>query len=249
VGIGIYVNGKIKHQENAPIINLSDTVKITSTGNGIYAAGYSTYNINGAYIEGVEAGLAIKSGVFNILDGTIFGTGEDKTPTSGNNNGINPSGAGIQMESNVGYKGDIELSVKDGTIRSKQGNSIYEYVVNSSPTKVKKISLSGGNYLSDVGKDTIRISTQMEGAHPTFVKGGTYSSDPTKYLASGYSVVKNSNTSYEVVSSTMSVFNESSNDSKTSTVLLILMAIILIGLAVVAFLKRERILTFLRNGH
>ena len=37
-GAGVYVNGNIKHLENAPIINLSDTVKITSTGNGIYSA-------------------------------------------------------------------------------------------------------------------------------------------------------------------------------------------------------------------
>ena len=94
-GTGIYVNGNIQHEDNSPIINLAKTTKITSTGNGIYAAGYATYNINGAYIEGKESGLGIKSGEFNIIDGTILGTGEDKTPTSGNNNGINASGSAI----------------------------------------------------------------------------------------------------------------------------------------------------------
>lgn len=88
---GIYVNGNIQHENNSPVINLSNTAKITSTGDGIYAAGYATYNINGAYITGVQTGLGIKSGIFNILDATIIGTGEDKTPTSGNNNGINAS--------------------------------------------------------------------------------------------------------------------------------------------------------------
>jgi len=117
-GAGIYVNGNIQHQNNAPIINLTSTTKITSTGNGIYAAGYATYNINGAYISGVESGLGIKSGVFNILDGTILGTGEDKTPTSGNNNGINASGTAIQIESNPGYSGNIELNIKKGTLKS-----------------------------------------------------------------------------------------------------------------------------------
>ena len=99
-GIGIYVNGNIQHENNFPIINLSNTSNITATGNGIYAAGYATYNINGAYINGKESGLGIKAGVFNILNGTIIGSGEDKTPPGSNNNGINPAGVAIQIESN-----------------------------------------------------------------------------------------------------------------------------------------------------
>lgn len=74
-GAGIYVNGFIKNENNSPIINLSSTANISSSGNGIYAAGYATYNIDGAYISGVESGLGIKSGVFNILNATIIGSG------------------------------------------------------------------------------------------------------------------------------------------------------------------------------
>jgi len=126
-GIGIYVNGNIQNQNNSPIINLGKTAKITSTGNGIYAAGYATYNINGAHIEGKESGLGIKSGNFNINNGTILGTGEDKTPTSGNNNGINPSGVAIQIESNSGYTGNIELGTEAKFLTTDyEGNDIEE---------------------------------------------------------------------------------------------------------------------------
>ena len=126
-GAGIYVNGNIQHENNSPIINLTNTSKITSTGNGIYSAGYATYNINGSYIEGIESALGIKSGVFNIKNCTIIGTGDDKTPTNGNNNGINPSGTAIQIESNKNYKGNIELNIESGKIESKKSYTIYEY--------------------------------------------------------------------------------------------------------------------------
>lgn len=205
-GIGIYVNGNIKHQDNSPIVNLSKTAKITSNGNGIYSAGYATYNINGASISGDESALAIKSGIFNIYDGKFTGTGEDKTPTTGNNNGINPSGAAIQMESNSKYAGDIELYIKDGQFESKNGNVIYEYTTNDVKTKVKNISITGGTYIAKQDKNVFTFSDSFKNSHSGFITGGVYSSDPSLYLKSGYSALKNSNSLYEVGSSTMDVF-------------------------------------------
>ena len=237
-GAGIYVNGNIQHQENAPVINLSDTVNITSTGNGIYSAGNATYNINGATISGVESGLGIKAGTFNIFDGTIRGTGEDKTPTTGNNNGINPSGAAIQMESNKGYAGNINLSIKDGTFESKDGNVIYEYTVNGSDSELDNINLSGGTYTSKVDKDVFRLSDSFTNNHTGFISGGTYSSNPTIYLKSGYGVTEN-NSTYEVISSTISVFGEMNGKNGTATPVLIILALSIIG--IIIYLNRKRI--------
>lgn len=207
-GAGIYVNGNIKNQNNSPIINLSSTTKISSSGNGIYASGYATYNINGAYISGHDAGLGIKSGVFNILNGTIIGSGEDKTPTSGNNNGINASGVAIQIESNPGYAGNIEISIENGLINSKNSNVIYEYTVNNSSTMVKKIDISGGTFISDAKKEVFELSQSFMSKHQGFISGGIYSSEPTKELKSGYSVDKNENSLYEVVRDSINVFRE-----------------------------------------
>lgn len=228
-GAGIYVNGNIQHEDNPPIINLTNTSKITSTGNGIYAAGYAIYNINGAYISGEESGLGIKSGKFNILDGTIIGTGPDKTPTSGNNNGINASGTAIQIESNKGYKGDIELVIKNGTINSKNSNVIYEYTVNNAPTKVKNITLSGGTYTSDANKPVFSLSNSFTSTHQDFITSGTYSSNPTNFLKSGYSTSQNEKSLYEVTKSTMQVFaakNENNSISYTPLIIIIITTII-----------------------
>lgn len=241
-GAGIYINGHIQHKENQPIINLTNTSKITSTGNGIYAAGYAIYNINGAYISGEESGLGIKAGVFNILDGTIIGTGEDKTPTSGNNNGINASGTAIQMESNKGYKGDIELYIKNGTIKSKNSNVIYEYTVNNTPTKVKNISLTGGSYTSEVNKPVFSLSDSFTSIHQGFISGGTYSSNPDDFLKSGYSASLNENSLYEVTKSTMQVFatKEGNNNSSFPNIIIIFAVAIL---SFIIFINRNKILT------
>lgn len=237
-GAGIYVNGNIKHEDNAPVINLSDTVNITSTGNGIYSAGYATYNINGASISGVESGLGIKSGKVNIFDGTIKGTGEDKTPTSGNNNGINPSGVAIQLESNPGYSGNIELNIKKGNIESNYSNVIYEYVVNNTSTKVKSINLTGGTYTSKANKNVFSLSDSFKSTHPSFISGGTYSSNPSSYLKSGYTV-NETNSKYEVISSTISVFGEKETNTNTTTILLIIIPVIILSFLTYKKLKKK----------
>lgn len=242
-GAGIYVNGNIKHEDNSPIINLSDTTHITSTGNGIYAAGYATYNINGAYIEGKESGLGIKSGVFNILDGTIVGSGDDKTPTTGNNNGINASGSAIQIESNASYKGNIELTIKNGTINSKNSNVIYEYTVNNTDTKVKDISISGGTFTSDIGKDVFELSNSLKETHPHFITGGEYSSDVSTFVASSHEIVKNGSL-YEVASSTMGVF-AAKNDNNNVPLLSIIIPLIIVF--IIIYLNRKKIFTLINS--
>jgi len=245
-GIGIYINGYIQNQNNAPIINLNNSTNITSTGVGIYSAGYATYNINGASISGTEAGLAIKSGIFNILDASIKGIGKDKTPTSGNNDGINPSGVAIQIESNPGYSGDIELVIKNGTFTSENSHVIYEYTTNNNSTEVNSIKITGGSYVSKKNKNVFLLSNSFKNTHPNFISGGTYSSDPTDYLKNGYSATLNSNNLYEVVNNSVSTF--SSNTSNNSTPIIIVMIIILlIGIGTFIYFKRDNIFNFINS--
>ena len=244
-GIGIYVNGNIKHENNSPIINLGKTAHISSSGDGIYSAGYATYNIDGAYISGKEAGLAIKSGVFNIKDGIIVGSGEDKTPTSGNNNGINPSGAAIQIESNPEYIGNIELNIENGTIQSKNSNVIYEYVVNNSNTQVKNINISGGKFISDSNKDVFSLSDSFKNNHKGFISGGTYSSNPNEFLKNGYTTNKNENNLYEVITGTISVFGfNNSNNNNIFIPFIILASIIILG--IITYLNRTKIVSIFK---
>ena len=188
-GIGVYINGNIQHTTNAPVITLGSTADITSDGPGIYAAGYAVWNINGATISGVEAGLGIKSGEFNITDAIVTATGEDKTPTAGYGNGINPSGAAIQIESNKGYAGNIELNIEGGTFTSEKGIAIYEYLDDKSSnpateTAVSSIVLSGGEFTSAEGKPVMALSEEFVDEHTEteFIEGGVYKSGDEETL-------------------------------------------------------------------
>ena len=245
-GAGIYVNGNIQNENNFPIINLTDTARISSSGTGIYAAGYATYNIDGAYISGSQSGLGIKSGIFNISNGIIRGSGEDKTPTSGNNNGINASGTAIQIESNPNYKGDIELNIKDGTIESENSNVIYEYTVNNSTTEVKNINITGGTFISNSKKEVFSLSDSFKTNHQGFISGGKYSSNPTNYLKNGYSVSENEDSLYEVVSGTISVFGLNSKSKSNFPIIFITTTSIII-LGIVIYLNRNKIFNLLKN--
>ena len=251
-GVGVYVNGYIKHLDNAPIINLGKTAKIKSDGVGIYSAGFSRYYVNGAWIEGVEAGLGIKSGTVKILDGTILGTGEDKTPTTGNNDGINPSGAAIQIESNNSYIGNIELDIRGGTIKSIKSYAIYEYTVGSANTKIKTISLSGGTYLAKSDYPVLKMSDSFNGVHTGFISGGLYSSSPSSYLEDGYSSKENGDSLYEVVNKDMSsekklqTNNEQDNKKRNNNWIYYSIAItIFVTLSILIYLNFSDILRFL----
>lgn len=242
-GIGIYVNGFVQNQINSPTINLSSTTNIISTGSGIYAAGYATYNINGAYIEGKESGLGIKSGVFNILDATIIGTGEDKTPTNSNNNGINASGTSIQIESNPGYTGNIELNIKNGTFKSNKSYVVYEYTLNNNPTQIKNIAISGGTFISTAGKNVFLLSDSLKENHKGFISGGTYSSNPTNLLKNGYIASLNDNSLYEVVHNSTGVFKVKTNNNSNPFIIITIIILIIISI-IFSYINRKKIFNF-----
>ena len=239
-GAGIYTNGNIKDKNNAPIINITDKAKITSTGNGLYIAGYSTINIGKSYISGIESAIGIKSGILNIDGATIICTGEDKTPTEGYNNGIKASGTTIQIESNNGYTGDIELNIKSGNLTSKYSNVIYEYIGKGNTTTVKSINLSGGNYVSEKNKDIFLLSNSLQTKHKKFITGGTYTSNPNKYLKDSYTSTLDNN-KYTVIKSTMKEIFFTKQLNKPKNLNFIITIVIIITLGLILYFNRTKI--------
>ena len=113
-GTGIYVNGNIIHNENAPVINIYKSAKISAVSQGIYAAGFATWNIeDGASVEGTT-GIEIRSGILNVNGGTIKGTAIP-TETTPNGNGATTDGAGIAIVQHT-TKNTIKVTVTKGLI-------------------------------------------------------------------------------------------------------------------------------------
>lgn len=245
-GIGIYVNGNIKDSKNAPVVNILEGAEITSTGNGLYIAGYSIFNIGKSYISGLQSGIGIKSGILNIDGATVVCQGKDFTPTEGYNNGMKASGTTIQIESNNGYAGNIEMNIKNGNFKSKNSHVIYEYIGKGNNSLVNSINVSGGIFLSESGKNVFSLSNSFKEKHPNFIMGGKYSSDPSSYLSPGYtSILENNlfhvtkNTIKEIVFNTKNImFNPRNNIFKVLIIFSISTIFIILG-----YLNRRKIVS------
>ncbi len=185
-GHGIYVNGNIQHKENCPIINIYEGAKITTPGDGIYAAGYAKWNIEGATITG-GLGLGIKAGIFNLKNVTVIATDSYKE-AEGYGNGINSTGAAIQIESNNGYAGAIDITIDKGSYTSNHGYAVQHYLNIDKKTKIvsdNKLNnlVINGAKVSSLEKDKAIIAVAGD---KILVTGGTFSSSVAKYITSEY---------------------------------------------------------------
>lgn len=194
-GSGIYVNGNIQDTTNYPVINIKN-VTVNSEGNGIYLAGYAKTIIESSDIYGKENAIGIKAGILNIKSGNFSTDGVENIPTSGSTSSINPSGTTLQIESNIAYKGDIDITIEGGTFESENSHVIYEYIGNGTSTRVINFLITGGTFVSP--KNVFLLSDSFIGSNSPFIKGGTYSSNPSSYIISGYKV-EVIDTDYEVV--------------------------------------------------
>lgn len=242
-GVGVYVNGNIKHMDNSPVVNIGDGSDITSTGNGLYIAGYTTVNIGKANISGDESGIGIKAGNLNIKGATVTSDGADKTPTEGFNNGIKASGTALQIESNSGYAGNMKINIDSGTFRSKNSYTIYEYIGKGTSTQVTSMDISGGTFSGNSGKGVFGLSDSFKNNNGKFISGGKYSSDPSSYLKSGYTANKDGDFYIVTASSSKLVSGDSVNTDDSNGVLKVIATVVIIGVAVVLiYLNRSTIL-------
>lgn len=247
-GVGVYVNGKIKDEKNHPVVNIGDDAEITSTGNGLYIAGYATFNIKGAYIEGDESGIGIKSGILNIDGATIYSEGIDKTPTGGYNNGIKASGTAIQIESNSGYTGDMVINIDSGTIRSKNSYAVYEYIGKGTDTMVDYMDISGGTFRAEGNKPVFGLSNSFKSMHGSFISGGKFTSNPSEYLEAGYSAKVENDLYVVTASSSKLVSGDGTSGDGGSSVLKIIATIIIVGIAIVLiYMNRNSIISLFRK--
>ena len=186
-GHGVYINGTIKDIDaNSPIINLGPTSKVTSIGNGIYAAGYAVWNLEGD-VEGSDA-LSIKSGIFNISGGTYHATGEFADPAEANGNGSENTGAAVSITSNSGYAQNMEVNISGGEFKSDNGYALYEGIatkdnVPAANESTVKLNVEDGIFISNESKPAIAIT---QAADKKVVTGGTFISGSTASNVSEY---------------------------------------------------------------
>lgn len=167
VKTGISIYGDIQVIDSAePIVNIGPKAVIKSEeATAVYGAGYSTMTIEGS-LTGVESAIGIKAGKYNFKNAKLLATGPKKAG-SYNGSGINETGAAIQIESNNGYAGNIEIVIDGGEYTSSYGNVIYHYLAPKTEDEVveskllKPVQIKGGTFkgtLDMMKPDEIEIS-------------------------------------------------------------------------------------------
>ena len=121
-GNGIAENG-------GTVINIyPGAVVENNISTALYIPQDGVVNVYGGTITGKASAIALKSGELNISGGLLKATGELVDPPEGWSNGINASGCTIQIESNIGYTGNVKLNITGGTLVSEHGFALYEYL-------------------------------------------------------------------------------------------------------------------------
>ena len=137
--------------------------------------------------------VGIKSGILNISGGTLKATGARNLSVVNNNNGINPSGAALQIESNEIYAGNIEININDGTLVSENAVPVYEYDSTETATRVINFNITGGTFISNNYDSNLVFSSNFNNAFQGFITGGTFNKvipNIGSYIADGYTVVE-----------------------------------------------------------
>lgn len=186
-------------------MNIHPSAVLTSgKDTAIYHPGRGTITIDGAEITGYNSGIGIKSGTMVIKNGAkISCVGPNEAPTDGYSNGINASGAAIQIESNKSYYGNMVITIDDATVVSTNGYAIYEYANKTDDAddalRVKSLDITSGTFAggSDVDGQVFAVSSVTDMTGIISITGGEFSSDVSKYIAPGY-VCNSSGESYIV---------------------------------------------------
>lgn len=187
-GHGVYINGSIKKIEgNVPQITLTETSKVTSIGNGIYAAGYAHWMLAGD-ISGSDA-LSIKSGTFTITGGDYRGTGSFADPPEAHGNGSENTGAAISITTNAGYAPKTNVTITGGTFISENGYAFYEGIAKkadgtpAAEASTAVISITNGTFTGSKTNEAITADIAITTAKDKqVVSGGTFNKMPDDAL-------------------------------------------------------------------
>lgn len=194
-GSGIYVNGNIKNVTNYPVVNVLDGATIEADDTGIYQAGHSFITVGKASITATGSGIGIKAGKLVLNGPTVKATGPASEPSS-YNNGINTVGAAIQIESSIGYAGNMDIQINGGTYESVNNSTIVEYLASATSsqeatteTEVEAIEITDGTFVAKEGEDVFATSDNFKTENTEFINGGTFSSDVKEFLKDGVETV------------------------------------------------------------
>ena len=168
-GAGIYVNGQITDENNAPVISLTNTkiCDVDNASQGMYLAGYATTTLTNCDITGMT-GVEIRAGKLTVNGGSLKATAAYSVNPNGN--GSTTEGAAIAIAQHTTKK-NIEVTLNGGTYTGEKAISESNPQRND-PAPQVAMSVTAGTFVGDV------VTADVT----NFISGGTFSTPVREYV-------------------------------------------------------------------
>lgn len=174
---------------NSTMITINGGKFNATNGYAIYHPQNGTLTINNGTFEGQDCAIEIRSGNLYIENGS-FTSKATKYSCSANGSGTTTSGAAIAIAQHTTKK-DISVEINGGTFTGVKALNESNPQVNDPKPQVI-LSVTGGTFNGDIS-----VADASE-----FITGGTFSTDPTKYVAEMYWASPLSSGGYKVEKAT-----------------------------------------------
>lgn len=188
-GYAIYVNGQIKHQENAPRFVLNNVTQ-TATGAGMYLAGYADTTITGGSITGGDTGIEIRAGKLTLNDCALEATAKAFSCVP-NGDGTTTAGAAIAIAQHT-TKLDTAVTINGGSFKGvKALNESNPQKNDAESVKKVSVAVNGGTFNGDISAEDVT----------GFIKSGAFTdlANAVKYAADGAIITLAGDTTGQVV--------------------------------------------------
>ena len=169
----------------------------------LYLPGAGKTTITGGKLTGSARGIEIRAGELTITGGEISANVARNTNAAANNGASGSyTGALVAVKpasvSASDYVGDIVLNISGGTFTNASGDvltAVHETATaQDAPAQNVTVSVSDGQF---TGAFNVGNTVNTSANDKLSITGGTYSSDPTAYVAEGY-IARENNGKYVV---------------------------------------------------
>lgn len=175
--VPVYINGDVNTENSTLKIKDAVITAISPSGGqdmgcGMYLAGYATSTIENTKITAPVTGIEIRAGKLDLTNCTVTG-GNGKVAEVANGNGTTVTNAAVAVSQHTTKK-NIDVTIKDGEYTATA--ALYQTDIQGTGSRGVKATVLSGMFTGEVKAAT-------EGA--ITISGGTFSSDPTAFLAGG----------------------------------------------------------------
>lgn len=174
---------------NSTTITINGGKFNATNGYAIYHPQNGTLTINGGTFEGQNCAIEIRSGNLYIENGS-FSSKATEYSCNANGSGTTTSGAAIAIAQHTTKK-DITVEINDGTFTGIRALNESNPQAND-PNPQVSLAVKGGTFNGEIS------AVDASG----FITGGTFSSNPTNYVAEKYYAQQQSSGIYKVKKAT-----------------------------------------------